>query len=213
MSSTVGGRAYCGGRLKRTFDLASSFAALLVLAPLLGLIAFLIRVTSGPPILFRQERVGLDGRPFCILKFRTMSPEVSGPPITGRGDERITSFGRLLRRSKLDELPQLLNVLRGDMSVVGPRPELPRYVTLYTHARRRVLEVRPGLTDDATVLFRDEERLLGQVPPESRERYYVEQILPRKLDLNLGYIERAGLLYDLSIILKTVGAILTRSRR
>jgi len=213
MSPTAGGKAYCRGRVKRTFDLTAAFAALVVLAPLLGVISILIRLMSGPPILFRQVRVGKDGRPFRILKFRTMRPEVTGLPITGSGDGRITPIGRLLRKSKLDELPQLLNVLIGDMSVVGPRPELPRYVALYTPERRQVLEVRPGLTDDATLQFRDEERLLGQIPQESREQHYLDRILPRKLDLNLRYIERAGFLRDLSIIIKTARAIGTRGRR
>ncbi|HZM71282.1 MAG TPA: sugar transferase [Candidatus Cryosericum sp.] len=212
MSARAGGRAWCRGRVKRAFDLTASSVALLLLAPLALLIALLLRVTSGPPVLFRQERVGLDGRSFRILKFRTMRQDVAGPAVTALGDGRITAMGRMLRACKLDEVPQLLNVVRGDMSVVGPRPELPRYVALYSPAQRRVLDVRPGLTDDATVAFRDEERLLGAIPPDARERYYVEQILPRKLDLNLAYIERAGFLRDLAIILQTARAIVVRSR-
>jgi lipopolysaccharide/colanic/teichoic acid biosynthesis glycosyltransferase len=212
MSDSAGGTAYCRGRFKRTFDLTASSISLLLLAPLLLLIALLIRVTSGAPVLFRQERVGLDGRPFRIMKFRTMRTGITGPPVTARGDGRITPIGRVLRACKLDELPQLFNVLGGDMSVVGPRPELPRYVALYTPARRRVLDVRPGLTDDASVAFRDEERLLGAIPPEERERFYLDTILPRKLDLNLAYIEGAGFLRDLSIILATARAILAGGR-
>ena len=212
MSLAAGGRAYCRGRVKRTFDLAVSAAALLGLSPVLALIAVLIRVTSGAPILFRQERVGLDGRSFRILKFRTMRADAKGPSITSRGDPRITQVGRLLRAAKLDELPQFFNVLSGEMSVVGPRPELPRYVAQYTPAQRRVLEVRPGLTDDASVAFRDEEVLLGRTAPEARERFYRDEILPRKLELNLGYIDRAGLGRDLSIILKTIGSILVGGR-
>jgi lipopolysaccharide/colanic/teichoic acid biosynthesis glycosyltransferase len=203
---------YCTGRLKRAFDLLTASAAVLLLSPILGAIATLIRVTSGPPVLFRQERVGRRGKPFRIMKFRTMHAAASGLPITGQGDERVTPIGRLLRRSKLDELPQLLNVVIGHMSLVGPRPELPRYVASYPPEWRRVLDVRPGLTDDATLLFRDEERLLGEVPLDMRERYYVEEILPRKLELNLRYLERAGFLHDLLIILKTLGAIAARRR-
>ena len=213
MSPPSEGKAYCRGRLKRTFDLVAATLSLLLLSPVLGLIAALIGLTSGPPIFFRQVRVGLDGRPFRIIKFRTMRTVEAGLPITGQDDGRITPIGRLLRRSKLDELPQLLNVMAGDMSIVGPRPELPQYVALYTEEQRKVLAVRPGLTDDASVLFRDEEQLLGQVPPETRERHYLEQVLPRKLDLNLGYIARAGFLCDLAIMLRTTGAVVRRRPR
>ena len=212
MTLAARGRSYCRGRLKRVFDLTAASVALLALAPFLALIALLIRVSSGPPVFFRQDRVGMDGRLFSILKFRTMRAGTSGLPITGGDDGRITPFGRLLRRCKADELPQLFNVLAGHMSLVGPRPELPRYVALYTRQQRRVLEVRPGLTDDASLVFRDEERILGQVPPESRERHYVERILPRKLELNLASIERAGLLQDLTVLLKTAGTIFARIR-
>lgn len=207
-----GGRAYCRGSAKRAFDFAVASLALLILSPLLLLLAVVVRMASGRPILFRQVRVGMDLRPFRIVKFRSMRAAAEGLPITGHDDRRITPIGRLLRRTKLDELPQLLNVIAGDMSIVGPRPELPRYVALYTDRQRRVLDVRPGLTDDASVRFRDEERLLGQVPEEERERHYLEQILPRKLDLNLGYIETAGFLRDLSIILRTAGAVFSRGR-
>jgi lipopolysaccharide/colanic/teichoic acid biosynthesis glycosyltransferase len=207
MSPQHRGRAYCRGRLKRSLDLAAAFVALILLAPVMALVAVLIRTTSGAPVLFRQERMGMDRRPFRILKFRTMRDTVSGPPITGRGDARVTRLGRLLRAGKIDEWPQLWNVVKGEMSLVGPRPELPRYAGQYRGARGSVLEVRPGLTDDATLLFRDEEHLLGQVPPEARELYYIEEILPRKLDLNLAYIERAGLGQDVWILLRTAGAI------
>lgn len=213
MSHPSGGREYCRGRLKRTFDLAAASLALLALSPFFALIAALIVLTSGWPVFFSQLRVGLDGRPFRIIKFRTMRTTATGLPITGRGDRRVTPVGRLLRRSKLDELPQLLNVLAGHMSIVGPRPELPQYVDRYTAEQRVVLEVRPGLTDDASVQFRDEEEFLGHVAPEVRELHYLEQILPRKLDLNLGYIARAAFFRDLEIILRTAGAIVWRRRR
>jgi lipopolysaccharide/colanic/teichoic acid biosynthesis glycosyltransferase len=206
------GLAYCRGRRKRVFDLCAVSAALVTLAPLFGLLAGLVLLCMGRPILFVQERVGLDGRTFPLLKFRTMRPDGGGLPITGRGDRRITALGSVLRATKLDELPQLINVLRGEMSIVGPRPELPRYTAGYAPAHRRVLMTRPGLTDPATLLFRQEEQLLGDVPEEKRERYYVDTILPRKLDLNVEYLVRAGLLYDLGLIARTFGAIVAPRR-
>jgi lipopolysaccharide/colanic/teichoic acid biosynthesis glycosyltransferase len=206
------GRAYGRGALKRATDLLASSVALIVLAPLFLLIALLVGCTSRGPILFRQERVGLDGRPFRILKFRTMRPG-TGLPITGSGDRRITPVGRILRRAKLDELPQLFNVWRGEMSIVGPRPEVPVYVAGYGAQERRVLDVRPGLTDPATLEYRDEERILGRVPPEDRERYYVAEILPRKLRLNLVYVEKATFAGDLRLVAKTLGAIVRPGTR
>jgi lipopolysaccharide/colanic/teichoic acid biosynthesis glycosyltransferase len=136
-----------------------------------------------------------------------------GPQITGSGDARITAIGRVLRVMKLDELPQLINIVRGDMAIVGPRPEVPRYVALYDASQIRVLETRPGLTDPASLLFRDEERLLGSMSGTDRERYYIEQVLPRKLTLNLEYIERAGFWYDLGMIFRTVHAVLLPARK
>lgn len=206
------GRAYGRGALKRAVDLLASSAALLLLAPLLLVLALLVALSSPGGVLFRQERVGLDGRPFRILKFRTMRPG-QGLPITGAGDRRITPVGRFLRRAKLDELPQLVNVWRGEMSIVGPRPEVPVYVAGYGPEQRRVLEVRPGLTDPASLAYRDEERLLGRVPPDDRERYYVAEILPRKLRLNLDYVERASLAWDCELVARTLGALLLPGTR
>jgi lipopolysaccharide/colanic/teichoic acid biosynthesis glycosyltransferase len=200
------GRAYARGGVKRAVDLCAASLALVVLAPVLLVLAALVACTSRGPILFRQERVGLDGRPFRILKFRTMRPG-PGLPVTGAGDRRVTTVGRFLRRAKLDELPQLFNVVRGDMSIVGPRPEVPIYVADYGPQERRVLEVRPGLTDPATLAYRDEERLLGAIPPDERERYYVTEILPRKLRLNLAYVEGASLSEDLLLVARTFRAI------
>jgi lipopolysaccharide/colanic/teichoic acid biosynthesis glycosyltransferase len=140
-----------------------------------------------------------------------MRPALEGIPITGRGDPRITPLGRFLRATKLDELPQLLNIVSGRMSIVGPRPEVPRYVAGYTPAQRRVLEVRPGLTDPATLAFRNEEDLLGAVPAGERESLYVRQILPRKLALNLEYIEQASLSHDLSLIMRTFAAVILKA--
>jgi lipopolysaccharide/colanic/teichoic acid biosynthesis glycosyltransferase len=190
-------------------DLVISFSALVFLAPVFLLLALALLAISGPPVLFVQERVGLDGRPFKLLKFRTMRREASaGLPLTGTGDRRVTPLGRLLRASKLDELPQLVNVLWGEMSLVGPRPEVPRYVAHYTAEQWRVLEARPGLTDPASVRFLEEEALLGAIPEERREEFYLETVLPRKLQMNLEYIDRAGAGYDLALILQTAWIVL-----
>ena len=132
--------------------------------------------------------------------------------MTGCGDRRVTGLGRFLRALKLDELPQLVNVLNGDMSFVGPRPEVARYVDLYTPEQRRILRVRPGLTDPATIQFRDEETLLGAVAEDRREAYYVSEILPRKLAINLEYVKKAGLLYDLRLMAGTVRSVLSPSK-
>ena len=207
------GRGYCRGPLKRALDLSLSALLLAVLAPLLFLVALLVLLTSGRPVLFRQERIGLEGRPFRILKFRTMRQGPSGTAITGAGDPRITPAGALLRASKIDELPQLFNVLKGDMAIVGPRPEVPRFVAGYSSAERRVLDVRPGLTDLATLAFRDEERLLGTVAERDRERFYATQVLPKKLHLNLQYIDRASLREDVAIVLRTAAAIVLPAQR
>ncbi len=158
------GEEYCRGILKRSLDFSASLVAVAILAPLLALLALVVFLSSGPPVLFAQKRVGRDGRPFRLLKFRTMRTDAGpGPAITASGDARVTRIGRVLRATKLDELPQLINVLRGDMSLVGPRPEVPRYVARYDDRQRGVLRVRPGLTDPASVHFRDEEQLLGAV--------------------------------------------------
>lgn len=199
------GRSYCRGPLKRGLDAVLSLSALVILFPVLLLLALAILMTSGRPVLFTQERIGMDGKPFSMLKFRSMRAAGGGGlPLTGAGDPRVTGIGRLLRATKLDELPQLINVVAGEMSLVGPRPEVPRYVAHYNPAQRSVLEARPGMTDPASVLFRDEEALLGSVPEESRERYYLEAILPKKLAMNQEYIDRASLGYDLALVLQTV---------
>jgi lipopolysaccharide/colanic/teichoic acid biosynthesis glycosyltransferase len=208
------GRAYCRGPLKRILDVTVAAVAILALSPILVLLAAAILVTSGRPVLFVQERIGMDGRPFRLLKLRTMLQDASnGLPITGAGDRRVTRLGRLLRASKLDELPQLVNVLLGHMSLVGPRPEVPRYVAHYSSDQRRVLQARPGLTDPASILFRDEEALLGAVPDDARERYYLETVLPRKLAMNLEYIDQASVTCDVRLILLTVKVVLRPTSR
>ena len=207
------GRSYCRGAFKRGVDIVMALAAILVLAPVVLLLMAAILLTSGRPALFVQERIGMDGQPFRLLKLRTMRRDASGGlPVTAAGDRRVTRIGRLLRATKLDELPQLVNVLKGEMSLVGPRPEVPRYVAQYTPGQRGVLATRPGLTDPASILFRDEEALLGSVPDESREIYYVQTILPKKLGLNLEYIDRASVGYDFLLLLKTLMAVLRPAR-
>lgn len=193
--------------LKRGLDLAVSTVALLLLGPVLLLLAVLVRGTSPGPALFRQVRVGRGGRPFRILKFRTMvdGADRKGPQITVAGDSRVTPLGRFLRGTKLDELPQLINVWLGDMSLVGPRPEVPRYVDLYGPEDRVVLSVRPGVTDLASIEFRDEEAILARF--EDRERAYVEEVMPKKLALARAYIERQSLLFDLTILYRTAAAV------
>ena len=172
--------------------------ALTLLAPILLGIAIVIALMDGLPILFRQTRVGKDAQPFLILKFRTMRSGASGGSITAAGDSRVTQIGRWLRKLKLDELPQFFNVLRGDMSLIGPRPEVPDYVRFEDPLWQEVLSTRPGITDLASLTFRDEEQLLGPVPVA--DRYYRAEILPAKLRLNLLYLRSRSLLTDLRLL-------------
>ena len=193
--------------LKRAFDLSASALGLLLVSPLFLLLAFWIRLDSPGPVFFRQVRIGRGGKEFRIYKFRTMSDTPQpGRQITVGADPRITRAGRLLRASKLDELPQLINVLVGDMSFVGPRPEVPRYVQMYTAEQRRVLEVRPGVTDLASIKYRRESELLAA--SEDPERTYIDEVMPDKLSINLQYIARRGLWQDFGIMFKTFWAIL-----
>jgi lipopolysaccharide/colanic/teichoic acid biosynthesis glycosyltransferase len=197
---------------KRLFDLLLAGVGLLALSPLLLLIALWIRLDSPGPALFRQERVGRFGVPFRIHKFRTMTHAAlpTGPQITVGADARITRAGRWLRRYKLDELPQLFDVLRGAMSIVGPRPEVPRYVCLYPPALRdKVLSVRPGITDLASIRFRDENALLSAAADPERE--YTEVVLPAKLRYAAEYVDHATLGTDLRLIGLTLKALLTRA--
>ncbi|WP_291650772.1 sugar transferase [Clostridium sp.] len=189
---------------KRLFDIVASFMGIIIISPVLLIIAIFIKLGSNGPIFFKQERVGLKGKHFFILKFRTMiiNAEKYGKQITVGKDNRITSVGKFLRKYKLDELPQLINVLKGDMSLVGPRPEVPRYVKLYSNEQRKVLEVRPGITDLASLRYSDENDLLGTV--ENPEEYYINVIMKDKLNLNLEYIDKSNVFYDIVIILKTI---------
>lgn len=194
--------------LKRCFDIIVSAIVLSLLLPLILACALAVRLDSPGPVLFRQERVGRFGRPFRILKFRTMvdRQDAAAPLITASGDNRITTTGWWLRRSKLDELPQLVNVLRGEMSLVGPRPEAARYVDQYPAAARRlILSVRPGITDEASILFRHESDLLATAA--DREGYYVSEILPRKLEIHQRYVRERSFIRDIAILARTVVAI------
>ena len=191
---------------KRAMDLAFAAAGMALLWPLFLAIAAAIRLEDGAPVFFRQVRIGERGVPFRIWKFRTMTAALAGQPITADGDRRITRIGGWLRRFRLDELPQLLNVLAGEMSLVGPRPELPRFVDGYSPDERPVLEFRPGITDPASLRFRDEGALLaGAADPV---QIYLERILPEKLRLSLAYARRATPLTDLGVLLATAGAML-----
>ena len=196
---------------KRVFDLALALPALLLALPLMAAIALWVRLDSPGPAWFRQARVGRGGRLFRIHKFRTMQVQAvaGGPLITVAGAARVTRAGRWLRRTKLDELPQLLDVVRGDMSLVGPRPEVPRYMALYPdEARRLILSVRPGLTDRASIEFRDEERLLAAA--SDPERAYVEQVMPIKQRYYLDYVAQRSLTGDVGILWHTLRAVLRR---
>jgi lipopolysaccharide/colanic/teichoic acid biosynthesis glycosyltransferase len=192
---------------KRLFDAVLAGAGLIVLSPLLVAIGIWIRLDSKGPAIFRQIRVGRSFAPFVIYKFRTMSAE-AGAPITTVHDRRITRAGRYLRATKLDELPQLFNVLKGDMSFVGPRPEIPRYVELFRADYTDVLRVRPGVTDLASLKYRDESALLGEAT--NPEQDYVDRVLPDKIRLAKLYVAHSSVRFDLVLIVKTVGAVVFR---
>jgi lipopolysaccharide/colanic/teichoic acid biosynthesis glycosyltransferase len=199
---------------KRLFDLWGSGVGLLLLAPFLALMAIAIKLDSPGPVFFRQVRVGRDGVEFRIHKFRTMTHRDAGADaataqITIGADPRITRVGALLRRTKLDELAQLIDVFVGRMSLVGPRPEVPRYVALYPkHLRDKVLSVRPGITDPASLAYRDESAQLARAVNPERE--YVEVLLPAKLQLSVRYVEEASFTGDLRLIAATLRALLMR---
>jgi len=195
--------------LKRLFDLVFSLSGLLFLTPVFLLISVWIKIDSQGPVFFRQSRVGRFGRLFDIYKFRTMcsDAESKGRQITVGDDPRITRSGRFLRRSKLDELPQLINVVKGEMSLVGPRPEVSRYVELYPeHLREKILSVSPGITDFASIEYKDENDILGEA--EDPERAYIEQVMPVKLKYYERYVSERSLWGDFKLILATVKAIL-----
>lgn len=190
--------------MKRAFDIISSLLVLLLVAPFFLVIAILILVDSPGGVFYRQERVGKNGRLFKLLKFRTMRPDSDKQSqITiGDRDPRVTNVGYFLRKYKLDEIPQLLNILKGEMSVVGPRPEVQKYVDLYTEEQRVVLTVKPGLTDFASLYYVHESEILAQ--SSDPHRSYIEEIMPHKLELNQKYLREKSFFTDLKIILQTI---------
>jgi lipopolysaccharide/colanic/teichoic acid biosynthesis glycosyltransferase len=199
--------------MKRLFDIVVSSAGLIAVAPLLCVVAGLVKLSSPGPVLFRQERIGRGFRPFAILKFRTMVQDApaKGMAITVGGDPRITPIGHWLRKWKVDELPQLWNVLCGDMSLVGPRPEVRKYVEMFSGDYADVLTVRPGITDLASVRFRHESELLAQA--QDPELEYCQRVLPQKIALAKEYIQRASVPFDLIVIAQTLIAILPAKSR
>lgn len=189
---------------KRVLDVLGAGIGLLLLCPVFAVVAVLIKLDDGGPVYFLQTRIGRGGRPFRMLKFRTMTvdAEQRGGSLTIGEDPRITRLGRILRASKLDELPQLVNVLAGQMSLVGPRPELPKYVAFYDASQRRVLDLRPGITDPASIVYRHESTLLGG--SSDPEALYMHTILPDKIRINLEYAGRATIFSDLAVIVRTI---------
>ena len=193
--------------LKRIFDITLSLFGLIILLPFMLIIAILIKIDSKGPVFFKQIRVTKNGKEFKIFKYRTMrvgSDKYS--QITVGKDGRITKIGSFLRKYKLDEIPQLINVLIGDMSLVGPRPEVPKYVALYTDEQKEILKVRAGITDYASIEFSDENDLLAS--EEEPEKAYIEKIIPKKIELNKKYLSEISILTDIKIILLTIKKIL-----
>ena len=199
--------------IKRLIDIVASFVGLAVITPLCVVIAIAIKIDSRGPVFFSQERIGRGFRPFRILKFRSMtslSPRQGALQITVSGDKRVTRVGRFLRRSKLDELPQLVNVLRGEMSLVGPRPEVHKYVEMFRRDYETILRCRPGITDLASITYRDEERILAAAADPERE--YVEHVLPEKIALAKQYVRDASLRLDANLLARTLLRIVRHER-
>ena len=192
--------------LPRWFECPLAFAGLILTAPLIALSALAIAVSSGWPVFFRQTRVGRGGRPFQLYKLRTMKPSLDGPQITSGGDTRITRLGKFLRHMKIDELPALWNVLRGEMSLVGPRPEVPRFVTLEDPIWQKVLSVRPGITDPVSVQLRCEADLLARIEGDT-EQFYLHELQPAKLKGYVAYLEERSWRTDLIVLWRTFVAV------
>ena len=193
---------------KRIFDVVVAFILSVILLPLLISIALAVKLSSKGNIFYLQERIGLNGKPFKIFKFRTMRPDSdkAGLLTVGKNDTRITPIGKILRKYKVDELPQLFNVLKGDMSLVGPRPEVKKYVELYSPEQKRVLTVQPGITDYASIQYVNENEILQKF--EKPEEAYIKEIMPHKLKLNLYYIDNRNFKTDISIIFATITHII-----
>lgn len=195
---------------KRVFDFMASLLGLLILSPILLVTAIFIKIDSRGPIFFKQKRVGKNKETFEIYKFRTMvtDAEKMGKQITVGNDRRITRIGKVIRKCKLDELPQLINVLKGEMSLVGPRPEVPRYVELYDEYQEQILLVKPGITDYASIKFINENEILGASSDPEEE--YIKEIMPNKIELNMQYINNFSIFEDIRLILKTILYIVIR---
>jgi len=189
---------------KRVFDIVVSLMALIVLLPFLFLISIGIKFSSKGDIFYKQERVGEAFKPFMLYKFRSMviGADKIGPGVTSGDDPRITKIGKILRRTKIDELPQLFNVLRGEMSLVGPRPELMKFVESEKEAYKKVLSIKPGITDNASIAYRDEEEIMKQY--DDKERAYIEEVLPKKIKLYNEYIDNISFINDCKLILQTL---------
>ena len=192
---------------KRVFDIVVSLMALTILLPFLFLISIWIKVSSKGAIFYEQERVGESFKPFMLYKFRSMvvGADKIGPGVTSGDDPRITKIGKILRRTKIDELPQLLNVLKGEMSLVGPRPELMKFVESQKEAYKKVLSIKPGITDNASIAYRDEEKIMKQY--EDKERAYIEEVLPQKIKLYNEYIDNISFISDCKLILQTLKVV------
>lgn len=198
---------------KRCFDIAASFFGILFLLIPFAAVAVAVKCSSRGPVFFRQVRVGKNGREFRIYKFRTMvaDAEKKGMQITVGGDSRVTGIGRVLRKTKVDELPQLFNVFAGQMSFVGPRPEVPHYVKMYSDYQKNVLRIKPGITELASIVYRDENDVLAK--SEDPERTYIEEIMPEKIKLNMQYMQKMNVFYDIYLIFRTFAAVLKRGEK
>ena len=192
---------------KRLFDIVAAFIGLVILFPVLTVISVWIKLSSKGPLFYSQKRVGKDFKEFDIYKFRSMvvNADKIGPSVTSGDDPRITEIGKFIRRTKIDELPQLLNVIKGDMSLVGPRPEVMKFVEKKRDEYKKVLSVRPGITDNAAIEFRDEESIMNQY--KDKERAYLNIILPKKIELYYNYIDDISFVNDMKLILKTLKVI------
>lgn len=198
--------------LKRSVDIVFSLTGLIFLSPVFLIIAIWIKMDSKGPVFYKQIRVGKNGRNFLLYKFRSMMVDADkkGLLTVGEGDSRITKSGKFIRKFKLDELPQLINVLSGDMSIVGPRPEVPKYVALYNEEQQKVLNVRPGISDWASIRFRDENKLLAEA--EDSENFYITEVMPEKLRMNLEYVRKNNLWTDIKIIFMTLKKIIFKEK-
>lgn len=198
---------------KRCFDITASFFGILFLLIPFAAVAVAVKCSSRGPVFFRQVRVGKNGREFRIYKFRTMvaDAEKKGMQITVGSDSRVTGIGRVLRKTKVDELPQLFNVFAGQMSFVGPRPEVPHYVDMYSDYQKNVLRIKPGITELASIVYRDENDVLAK--SEDPERTYIEEIMPEKIKLNMQYMQKMNVFYDIYLIFRTFAAVLKRGEK